>query len=144
MCAVLEYCQLIAGGWCASHADSFPPVVINLTDGESTDGDPEWAARELQSLTTQDGNLLLFNCHLSSSTAEPVLFPSSEQRLHDDFARMLFRMSSPLPERLCKNAEAKSIPAPPGTRGLAFNADGTKMLLLISVGTMIASPQYLR
>jgi hypothetical protein len=144
MCAVFGYAWGLLSDWCLGHSGSFPPVVIHLTDGESTDGDPEQAAQGLQSLATSDGNLLVFNCHLSSSTADPILFPDREDQLPDDFARLLFRMSSPLPDRLRSNAEAKGLPAPPGTRGMAFNADGTKMLLLISVGTMIAAPQNLR
>ncbi|HYT90785.1 MAG TPA: hypothetical protein VEL76_18900 [Gemmataceae bacterium] len=144
MCAVLQHCYSVAAGWCAFHPASFPPVVIHLTDGESNDGDPEAAAASLRSLSTQDGNLLLFNCHLSSSLADGVLFPAAEQQLPDDYARLLFRMSSPLPDKLRGNAEAKSIPAAAGARGMAFNADGVKMLLLISVGTMIATPANLR
>jgi hypothetical protein len=139
MCNVFGRCLQVAGDWCAAHPQSFPPVVFNLTDGESTDGNPEPAAQQLQSLATQDGNLLLFNCHLSSSTAEPVLLPASEAQLPDEYARMLFRMSSPLPESLRQIAEAKMIPAAPGARAMAFNADGTRMLLLISVGTVVVS-----
>src|SRR5438477_89770 len=83
MCDALNHCYRVAGGWCEAHPGSFPPVVIHLTDGESSDGNPEEAANGLKSLFTGDGNLLLFNCHLSDSTAVPVLFPSSEDQLPD-------------------------------------------------------------
>jgi hypothetical protein len=128
----------VASNLCAAHASSFPPVVIHLTDGEANDGDPEPAAAGLQALATQDGNLLLFNCHLSGAADDGALFPASEAELRDEYARLLFRMSSPLPEKLRANAAARGIPAPPGARGMAFNADSVGMLSLISVGTMIA------
>jgi hypothetical protein len=74
----------------------------------------------------------------------PVLFPSSEGQLPDEFGRLLFRMSSLLPERMLHLASAKNLTAPAGARGMAFNADGTNMLKLISVGTVISTSQNLR
>lgn len=144
MCGVMDRCHQVAGDWVAVHPRSFPPVVIHLTDGESTDGDPEEGAAKLKSISTQDGDLLLFNCHLSSSTSDPVLLPKGEEALSDDFSKLLFRMSSALPDKLRQMAEVKNLPSSPGTRGMAFNADGTRMLLLISVGTVIAAPSNLR
>jgi hypothetical protein len=144
MCGVLERCYQVANEWCTLHPESFPPIVINLTDGESTDGNPEPMAERVRSLATQDGNLLLFNCHLSTSTANPVLLPASEADLPDDYGKMLFRMSSELPEKLRQMAEVKNLPAQIGSRGMAFNADGTRMLQLIGVGTVVATPQNLR
>jgi hypothetical protein len=145
MCGALEYAHRIASEWCAEHPKSFPPVVIHLTDGESTDGDPESAAEAIKSLETEDGNLLLFNCHLSKSDAPGIVFPTGESELpNDDYARLLFRMSSPLPQKLLQMAEVKGISAPSGARGMMFNADSTRVLMLISVGTAIAAAQNLR
>lgn len=144
MCGALHYCHQVAEGWCGRHPESFPPVVIHLTDGESSDGPPEEPALKLQTLRTRDGNVLLFNCHLSDSTATPVLFPAHETLLPDEFSRLLFRMSSLLPERMMRLAGAKNLTAPAGARGMAFNADGTSMLKLISVGTVISSALNLR
>lgn len=144
MCTAFDFCRAVVEPWCSSHPDSFPPVVINLTDGESTDGDPEASANALRALATSDGNLLLFNCHLSSSAAEGVLFPTSEEQLPDDFGRQLFRMSSELPDKLRHTAESSSISAPPGCRGMAFNADSVRMLFLINAGTAVANVNKLR
>jgi hypothetical protein len=143
MCTALQRCQQIAQDWAMRCPGSFPPVVIHLTDGESTDGNPEPYADALKSVATQDGNLLLFNCHLSSSTADPVMFPNSEQILADDYAKSLFRMSSALPDKMLQMAEVKGLSASPGAKGMVFNADSTKMLLLISVGTVVAAPDNL-
>jgi hypothetical protein len=137
MCAALNYVSGLARQWCDSHSSSFPPIVIHITDGESNDGDPEPAAIELRKLQTQDGELLLFNCHLSKLQGIGVLFPVSEAELPaDPSAHLLFRMSSPVPEILRNAAEVRRIQCTAGARGMAFNADGTQMVSLIQVGTL--------
>jgi hypothetical protein len=136
MCAAFDYVREVAEAWCAGHPASFPPVVIHLTDGEPTDGDPQPYADALKSLSTEDGELLLFNCHISESQANPVVFPNSEHILGDELAKALFRMSSELPDKLRAVAESKGILCTPGARGMAFNADSAQMLLLIQMGTV--------
>lgn len=136
MCAAFEYVRDVASAWCDAHPQSFPPVVIHLTDGEPTDGDPVPFADALKALRTEDGELLLFNCHISESQASPVVFPNSENILGDDLARALFRMSSELPDKLRGQAESKGVLCAPGARGMVFNADGAQMLLLIQMGTV--------
>lgn len=43
MCEALRRIRDLAAAWCAdpSHAESFPPIVFNITDGEATDCDEE-------------------------------------------------------------------------------------------------------
>jgi uncharacterized protein YegL len=133
----LDRCSQIATNWIAEHNDSFPPIVIHITDGEPTDGDPELAAETLRGLATNDGNVLLFNCHLSDRAAPGVLFPQSESELPDDYARMLFRMSSLLPEKCLGVARSKGFDVTPGARGMVFNGDGTAMIQLVHIGTVV-------
>jgi hypothetical protein len=138
LCGALQHVEQIAREWCAAHPESFPPVVVHITDGEANDGDPEPAATSLRSLSTQDGTLLLFNCHLSKLEGMGVLFPVSEADLPaDEYAHLLFRMTSPLPDALRRAAEVKQLPCPPGARGMAFNADSVQMLMLIQAGTPV-------
>src|SRR5262245_19112936 len=59
MCTALGYCAQVVRAWIESHTNSFPPMIINLTDGESTDGMPVPFAEDLKSPSTADGNLLL-------------------------------------------------------------------------------------
>ena len=40
MCQAAGEAKRIIEGWIAEHPDSFPPIVIHITDGESTDGNP--------------------------------------------------------------------------------------------------------
>jgi hypothetical protein len=67
MCAVLRKAAEILGQWVQDFADSYPPTVINLTDGESNDGDAKIPAEELRNLHTNDGNVVLLTVHASSN-----------------------------------------------------------------------------
>jgi len=40
MCAALKRAHQVLGEWVLRHPLSFPPIVINITDGEATDGNP--------------------------------------------------------------------------------------------------------
>jgi hypothetical protein len=144
-----EHARPILEGWIAAHPQSFPPLVIHLTDGEPTDGDPKEEAAAIRALATEDGNALIVNCHISSSKAEGVLFPTSPDQLPDQFARDLYEMYSEMPDALRVTAEVKQVPAPLGCKMMAFNADSVALLKLLSVGTMstpgaVDRPAHLR
>ncbi|RSM26039.1 hypothetical protein C5B76_10730 [Aeromonas salmonicida] len=128
--------QLVA--WCDAHPDSYPPTVLHITDGESTDGEPGGLALQLQQISTSDGNVLLFNLHVSSSGGDPVKFPISDAGLSDSYAKLLFSMSSPLPVHLQKVAEEKGIKATMESRGFVFNGEITEVVDFFDIGTRAA------
>lgn len=135
MCQALTRAQDILGGWLADHPAGFPPIVINITDGEATDGDPTKPAEALKSLTTDDGNVLLFNVHLSSQRAAPVQFPACPDGLPDKYARLLFDLSSPLPDFMRTVAQQEGFATGEGTRGFVFNADMVSVIQFLDIGT---------
>jgi hypothetical protein len=116
----------------------YPPLIINITDGMSTDGDPLPAAKAVQGLTTPDGSVLVFNAHVSAKPAHVIEFPATEDGLPDNFSKLLFRMSSPLPPRLLEAARGEGFPALPGTRGFVFNADLVSVIRFLDIGTRVA------
>src|SRR5271168_2037944 len=91
MVAALDRAALLLGGFLAEHPACYPPLVINLSDGEATDGNPEVPASRIRQLSSDDGSCLLFNVHLSSQPARPIEFPDNEGGLPTDGARRLFR-----------------------------------------------------
>jgi hypothetical protein len=143
MAAGLEYCRRLAEWWASAHPDSVPPIVVHITDGEPSHptDDPEAAAeaeaRMLRSVGTKKGSALLFNIHLSERDAPLTIFPSSEDELADDLAKMLFRMSSELPDFCLTMARAKGWKIEAGARGMAFNTDATALVNLLSIGTVV-------
>lgn len=137
MCAAFDRAGRLVTGWLQRYPASFPPIVMNLTDGQSTDGDPRPWAERLRTLSSDDGPVLLFNLHLSSTAADPVLFPSSAQGLADEYSLALYEMSSQLPPFMVEAAQAQGTPVQPGARGFGFNADLRSIMTFLNVGTSV-------
>ena len=120
--------------WITNHPDSYPPIVINITDGEYN-SDPTKEAEALTSLSTSDGSVLLFNCHISGHNIAPVVFPNSDAGLPDEWARKLFMLSSPLPQSMSDSAIGEGYPIGVDARGFAFNADLVELIRFLDIGT---------
>jgi hypothetical protein len=143
-------CQAIAVAgehvyeWAQAHPDSFPPIIINITDGIVTD-DPydgaslgDWAKR-LSSITTLDGEALLFNIFVAPEGAAEVVFPATGMGLPHP-GPGLFEISSPLPGQMLRNAASVGLPTAPGSRGFAFNVTDSAMLVkILEIGTRITT-----
>lgn len=124
--------------WVAEHHDSYPPVLINLTDGAATDGDPLEVTKELLEMSTSDGNVLMWNCHLSEiKDAKPLTFPADDSILPktDKFAHQLFDMSSTLPDGFLSLAKERSLDVEEGSRAYVFNAGLDELMELLDIGT---------
>ncbi|MEW6158084.1 MAG: vWA domain-containing protein [Verrucomicrobiota bacterium] len=131
----LSLSQQILSAWVQRHPNSYPPIVINITDGEATDTGPVPQAEALCSLATNDGNVLLFNCHISSQNVTPIVFPENDADLPDEFARILFSVSSPLPASLRDLARSENLVLGADARGFAFNADLVELIRFLDIGT---------
>ncbi len=136
MCQALDLAASMVRRWIDMHPRSFPPIVMNITDGEATDGDPLRFARQLQRFATDDGETLLFNVHLSSATEPAVELPDRVEQLPDDpYARLLFQMSSRLPFTMRAAAEQEGYRVNMDTRGFIFNADPVALIRFLEIGT---------
>ncbi len=128
---------LVVKGFVDAHRDSYPPIVLNLTDGRPTDVDPQNNARLLRKLKTADGHALLFNLLISSEPILPVYFLSDETLISDTYSKLLFRMSSKLPPQMWQAARAEGIDVQPEARGVVFNADPTAVVRFLDIGTRV-------
>ncbi len=135
----------VAGGhvfdWVERYPNSFPPIVINCTDGMVTD-DPyeganlaEWA-RRLTSIQTTDGQALLFNVFLSS-VGDASFFPTRGDGFPDP-GPDLFAISSSLPAPMIRNAQASGVAVTPGAKAMCFNADLEAFVKFLEIGTRVA------
>jgi hypothetical protein len=138
MCKAMELARETLQEFLARYPECFPPLVMNITDGESTDGNPEEPAAKVRSLGSTDGNVLLFNAHLSAKQMRPIEYPDQEAGLPDKYARLLFRMSSVLPPKLQSAAQADGFIATPSSRGFVFNADVVAIVRFLDIGTQVA------
>ena len=135
MRAALSKTMETVAGWCEAHPGSYPPTILHVTDGQSTDGVPEEAADGLRQYSTKDGQPLLFNLHVTTGGGLEIVFPTSETALNDEYSRMLFRMSSPLPAHLAKFAGDKGYAVVDGSRGFIFNGDPQCVVDFFEIGT---------
>ncbi len=135
MCAALDLAGRLLTQWVTEHPYSYPPTVINITDGEATDGDPTEAAHYLRSLHTLDGAALLYNVHISADSPRSIAFPQTPEDLDDPYARLMFELSSPLPEPARLAAEKEGYRVGPQARAFMFNADPVKLIQFLDIGT---------
>mgnify|MGYP005637118689 FL=1 len=121
MLAALEKAKEITEKWITTHQDSFPPVILNITDGMATD-DPMLIERvqryslgdlsalplvtivkEIQKLSTNDGNVLVCNAQLSGENQNAlggITYPTNVRNTDDPYTKLLFEMSSVIPDTL--------------------------------------------
>ncbi len=130
--------------WMKEHheKDCYPPTIINITDGAFNGiANPREVntqlANELKALFTNDGNVLLWNIHITPDNQEQILLPISKIELNEDkYSEWLYDMSSLLPSRynipigdLRGDAE--------NTRhvAMATNTDLSTLIQLMDIGT---------
>ncbi|MDQ1729930.1 MAG: hypothetical protein QOK10_89 [Pseudonocardiales bacterium] len=138
MTAAVNLAGSIIVEWANSHLDSFPPIVVNISDGEATDGDPRSIAAQLREIRTTDGTLLLFNVNLSDQALTPIEYPNSPVGLPNPYAIGLFEMSSELTPYMMAVARGMDLPVESGARGFVFNADAAKLSEFLDVGTRVS------
>ena len=139
MCAGLKEATGIVGTWCQDHPKGFPPIVINITDGEATDGDLVAEARKLTAVGGEDGSALLFNIHLSSTAGPSIELPSNANKLPDQHAKQLFEASSKLTPFMVARAQELGMPAADNSRGFIFNAQPLHVIHFLDIGTRPAN-----
>jgi hypothetical protein len=141
MCSALVKVYELVNDWIQrpENTNSFTPWILHFTDGESTEGDPiPYADPIKEDLETTDGKVLLFNCHTSMVTNDPVLFPSSGELLPEGLARTLYQMSSELPGWLVEGLAAEGYDVQAGARGFAFCAYTVGLLSILPMGSRMA------
>jgi hypothetical protein len=139
MCAALKDATKVVETWCQEHPQGFPPIVINITDGEATDGDLVAAARKLTAVSGEDGSALLFNIHLSSTAGPSIELPGNASKLPDQYAKALFEASSTLTPFMVARATELGLPAADDSRGFIFNAQPLHVIHFLDIGTRPAN-----
>ena len=142
MCQAAEEAKRILEGWSADRPDSFPPIVIHITDGESTDGNPTDRLNALTDLSTSDGNVLLFNIHLSAKDkGAPLSFSDSTDDLPDAYSRMLFDTASLLTPTMRGLAKEHGFGTSEDSRCFVLNGDLVLLVQAIDIGTRPSNVQ---
>jgi hypothetical protein len=136
MCAALSLAVSTLSKWVASHESSFPPIVLNVTDGKATDGSMLDPAQKLNSVSTSDGIALLFTAHISAAAEPRLSYPPDLRADVTDEARTMFNISSLVPEGMRVVAKGLGVEIPPLGRGFLFNADANAVVTMLKLGTL--------
>ncbi|MFI3281393.1 MAG: vWA domain-containing protein [Rikenellaceae bacterium] len=137
----------IVAEWCskAENRDSFPPIIFNITDGESTDcsyDDIGEIASQIKSISTNDGQTLLFNIHIASnSSSKSLIIPSLEEMAQwnecSRSALSQYNAASILPpifnEALC---QIKGVDAIEEARAMSYNCSATELITILNIGSI--------
>lgn len=123
-----------------NHRECHPPIIINITDGEATDGgsnnrDLINEVNELKHLRTNYGLVNLLNIHISSRNADRLLFPNDEMNLSNGFSKLLFDMSTPLNDNMIRIAKQKGYDIPNNSKGYIFNGNAVDLINFLNIGT---------
>lgn len=129
--------------WMEKHHDKdcYPPTIINITDGEFNGATKEYVlqqANELKSMFTNDGNVILFNIHISANKAVCVTCPASKDEVSfSSLATTMYEMSSLLPMRYSDRiADLRGDGTPNNRyRAMSINADMSTLIQLMDIGT---------
>ncbi len=125
--------------------NSFPPMIFNITDGESTDCDYSDIAEissRIKSISTNDGATLLINIHIASSNStHPLLFPSlsemEESESYSSAALSLFNSSSVMPpiftDAIC---DIKATEYRDTFKGVSFNCSISELISILNIGSI--------
>ena len=136
----LRMARRMVASWCRKHPESFPPIVINITDGEATDSSHEkirTLAESIRACVTNDGATLLMNIHLAEgdhTTAPTLTFPTESDRLPvNRHSQLLYDISSNLPDfynsTISGNSSAQH-------RAVCYNASLNELVGLLAIGTL--------
>ena len=139
MHSAFESAAKVVKQWIVTWPKGFPPVVINITDGAPNFPEKtQKCAEQLMALHTTDGNVLLFNVHISSDNHSEIILPHSRDQVAGDrTAELLFDISSLLPETFFEAAKNDYGLAPQvGARCLVYHAAETLMVKLLEFGSL--------
>lgn len=140
MHTAFEQAAEIVENWISDKPNGFPPIVINITDGEASHPDlTADNARRIMNLQTTDGVALVFNLHITDNK-NPIILPNDKRQLADldgrVFAEFLFDISSPLPQPLFALAKERRFSPEPEARCFGYNADEALMIQLLQFGSL--------
>lgn len=140
----LRIARRLSAAWCRRNSDSFPPLVVNITDGEATDTTPEGLltlTEKLTSTSTFDGSTLLINIHIASEydiAGTQYIFPSHSEKLPDNrYTQLLYQISSTMPDIFnCAIAKQKGFIGQPPYKALCYNCSANQLIGLLNIGSL--------
>ncbi len=141
MIAALDKASGVVKRHVAEFPDSYPPIVINISDGCQTDGDFDdltRAAKGITSIPTNDGESLLLNIQITEHSHSPMVFPTLSQTSgYPPEVLSMAEASSNLPANMVVEAKKFGMHLQEGAKGLIVDADWTLLTRFLRIGTTL-------
>ncbi|WP_370407477.1 vWA domain-containing protein [Tenacibaculum dicentrarchi] len=142
MADALKFTKELIEGWLQKKPDNPAPIIINISDGlpyTGTTVETEMnkaisISKEIMNINSQDGNPLIFNCHIGDGGKE-CGFEESENELFDEQAKFLFNISSKVPESYKQAAIKQNFKVKRESRGFISNAEPDSFIKFINFGS---------
>jgi len=127
----------------AERKKCFPPVIINITDAKHNgEGDHVGVSLQIQTHGTEQGNILIFNCHFTEQMTQPCIFPGDIKEVENldsyGLATNMFQMSSIMPQILkddATNLMPRGQQLHKTARCLVYNANPDILIKFLRWGT---------
>lgn len=101
------YAKEFVQKWISDNPQYPPPIIINISDGVPYYGGKDFRecmketsdlAKEIMSLSNEDGNVLIYNVQIGNMLKNKELFSNNRNKLKQEETRFLFDISSEVPE----------------------------------------------
>lgn len=143
MAEALDFAKQLIEGWITKKPDNPAPVIINVSDGMPYTGGASIddvqktisRANEIMNITTDDGNPLIFNVHLGQAPFNETKFSANENELEDEQGKLLFKISSKVPESYREAARKHEFITSEDSRGFVSNAGPETLIKFINFGS---------
>jgi len=143
MAEALDFAKQLIEGWITKKPDNPAPVIINVSDGMPYTGsnpidDKEKTistANSIMNINTGDGNPLIFNVHLGQPPFNETKFSSNENEVADEEGKLLYKISSKVPESYREAARKHEFVTSEDSRGFVSNAGPETLIKFINFGS---------
>lgn len=143
MAEALDFAKQLIEGWITKKPDNPAPIIINVSDGMPYTGSNSLddiektvsTANSIMNVATGDGNPLIFNVHLGQSPFNETKFSSTESEVEDEEGKLLFKISSKVPEIYREAARKHEFVTSAASRGFVSNAGPETLIKFINFGS---------
>lgn len=137
----LKFAKQLIEGWISKKPENPAPVIINISDGlpyEGNNGDEPnktiTVGKDLMNVNTDDGNPLIFNIHIGDGGQE-ISFEENANNLPYDEAKVLFEISSKVPDSYKEAARKYDFQVGADSKGFVSNAGPETLIKFINFGS---------
>lgn len=139
----LDFAKQLIEAWISKKPDNPAPVIINVSDGMPYTGGNSFedankaisVANAIMQVNTNDGNPIIFNVHLGQPPFNESKFEASDSNITDEEGKLLFKISSKVPESYRDAARKHEFVTSEDSRGFVSNAGPETLIKFINFGS---------